>query len=48
MTVDEAVEKLQELSKQGYGNIPLVDDENIIVEDLVIDEEYYNKVWVAN
>lgn len=48
MTVDEAINKLQELSKQGYGDIFLVDSENIIVEDLLIDEDNYDKVWVAN
>lgn len=48
MTVKEALKKLQELSNQGYDDIPLVDNNNCIVEDLIVDEDNYDKVWIAN
>ena len=48
MTVNEAIKKLQELSKQGYGDMPLVDSADFVVTDFILDEENYDRVWVAN
>lgn len=48
MTVDEAIETLQDLSSKGYGDVPLVDGHSIIIECIGIDEDDFDRVWVVN